>query len=84
MRGCTGITFVQPVSGFYLSEYGLGQGILGFLRSMEITIEKKTVWFYRHFGKTVDPEKIDQASRCDYADPDTMKFCKHMKALPNK
>jgi len=23
-------SLVQPVSGFYLSEYGLGQGILGF------------------------------------------------------
>ena len=47
----------EPVNGAYVPDTDLGQGILGFLRSLESTMAKKTMWFYRHFGKNVDPIK---------------------------
>lgn len=68
-------SLMLPVSGFYLSDSDLGQGVLGFLRSLESTVEKKTIWFYRHFGRNVDPSKIDHVRLCDYGDDSNSKFC---------
>lgn len=60
----------STVHGVYFS-----QGVLGFLRSLEITVAKRTLWFYRHFGMNVDPAKINQVRHCDYSNSDKIKFC---------
>ena len=52
-----------------------GGGILGFLRSLEETVEKKTLWFYRFFGASLHPSKVNLAKDCDYDDPNKIKFC---------
>jgi hypothetical protein len=67
----------QPecVNGAYAADTDLGQGVLGFLRSLETTMEKQTAWFYRFFGVNVDPAKINQVKNCDYNNPDTMHMC---------
>merc|ERR1719310_1058477 len=35
----------------------------------------RTAWFYRHFGKNIDPSKIDRVRLCDYGDHSRMSFC---------
>ena len=79
-------SLLLPVSGFYLSDSDLGQGVLGFLRSLESTIEKKTIWFYRHFGRNVDPSKIDHVRLCNYGDDSNSKFCSpaHNPVVPSQ
>ncbi len=47
----------------------LGGGVLGFLRNLEDTVEKKTLWFYRFFGSNLHPDKLNLAKYCDYDDP---------------
>ncbi|KAL3913866.1 MAG: hypothetical protein SGILL_006324, partial [Bacillariaceae sp.] len=53
-----------PADGALTSKGGLGQGILGFLRSLEEETQAETEWFYRHFGKSVDPAKLNAARNC--------------------
>jgi len=68
-------SLLHPLGAVYLSDSDLSQGVLGFLRSLESTIEKKTAWFYRHFGQNVDPAKIDKVRLCDYGSPSNSKYC---------
>jgi hypothetical protein len=52
-----------------------GGGVLFFLRSLEETVEKKTLWFYRFFGSSLHPSKLNLAKDCDYDDPNKIQFC---------
>ena len=65
----------ESVNGVFVPDTDLGQGVIGFLRSLEITMERKTAWFYRYFGQNVDPAKINQVRLCDYSDPAKVKYC---------
>lgn len=67
--------FERPVNGMFVPGTELGVGVLGFLRSLEITLEQKTSWFYRYFGQNVDPAKINRAKDCDYGNSFNIKFC---------
>ena len=69
------IALFSPANGLYLTDSDLSRGVLGFLRSLESTIEMRTAWFYRHFGKNIDPSKIDRVRLCDYGDHSRMSFC---------
>jgi hypothetical protein len=52
-----------------------GGGVLGFLRRLEETAAKKTLWFYRFFGANLHPSKLNIAKDCDYDDPNKIQFC---------
>jgi len=66
---------LQTVECFETSNVDIGKGIFGFLRSLERTIERKTMWFYRHFGTNIDPSMIDRVRLCDYNDASKIRFC---------
>ena len=66
---------LQAVECFETSNADIGKGIFGFLRSLERTIERKTMWFYRHFGTNIDPSMIDRVRLCDYNDASKIRFC---------
>jgi hypothetical protein len=71
------LCFVErPVHGFFIPGTEVGVGVLGFLRSLEITLETKTSWFYRYFGQNVDPAKIHRTNDCNYGNPKfNIKLC---------
>jgi hypothetical protein len=47
------------------------------LNRLEGAVAEKTLWFYRHFGKNLNRNKIvtTAAESCDYDDPNKIKFC---------
>mmetsp|Transcript_17333 Transcript_17333/g.35919 ORF Transcript_17333/g.35919 Transcript_17333/m.35919 type:complete len:371 (-) Transcript_17333:8-1120(-) len=66
---------LDSANGLHIPDTDFVQGVLGFLRSLETSMEKKTAWFYRHFGKNVDPSMINRVTLCDYGDTSKVKFC---------
>ncbi len=52
-----------------------GDGVMGFLRRAEEMIERRTSWFYRHFGKKIVEGRIQSASACDFNNPNSIPFC---------
>ena len=50
-------------------------GILGWLYSLESTFHKKTMLFYKFFGRNLSPDEVGKGSLCDMSDPNKIKNC---------
>ena len=59
----------------------VGHGVIGFLRTAEDIVERRSFWFYRHFGQKRKEGRLQKSGACDFSDPNTIKYCPPTNSL---